>query len=119
MMLVLQHPFLGPSRAAAFLAADLLYLLLLRASLAQQFVLDLIGQKTAGQKAVHDLGTLLLALDLDASGAVFQVDAGGGLVDVLAAVAARADEVLLDVALLDAQGAHAVFQSFLFEGVYA
>ena len=71
-------------------------------------LLDLVEQEAAGEEAVEALLAGGLALDLQAGGAMEEHDAGGGLVDVLAAVAAGADEGFFDVRLADAERGHAL-----------
>ena len=81
--------------------------------------LDLVDQDAAGQEPVEGLGAFLLALDLGAGGEMLEVDAGRDLVDVLAAVAARADEFLDDVLFADAELLHPLRQGLLFIGADA
>jgi hypothetical protein len=50
-----------------------------------------------GQEAIDRLGSLPLAADLDAGGAVSEPDARTGFLDLLAAVARSKDETLVDV----------------------
>ena len=75
---------------------------------------DLVEQEAAGQEAVEPLLAGGLALDLQAGRAVEQHDAGGGLVDVLAAVAAGADKGFFDVGFAHAQCGHALGELGLF-----
>ena len=60
-------------------------------------ILRFFQQKAAGEKTVEPLLSGGLAFYLQAGRLVHQHDAGGGLVDILAAVAARTDERFLDV----------------------
>ncbi len=101
--LVGQHLLLGPLRALPLLAADLGDPPLLGARFSEDVRLDLVGQDAPGQEPVQGLRPLLLALDLGTRREVLEVNAGRDLVDVLSAVAARADELLDDVRLADAE----------------
>ena len=49
----------------------------------------------------------MLAFDLDAGWFVLQVDAGGGLVDFLAAMSGATDEFLNEILIEDAEFLHA------------
>ena len=103
-----EHALFGAAAAAAFLAADLLPGGAFGGDVAGAELLDLVEQEPAGEEAVEALLTGGLALDLEASGAMEQHDAGGGLVDVLAAVAAGADEGFFDVRFAHAERGHAL-----------
>src|SRR4051794_10843657 len=107
-VLVGQHALLGTPRAAALLAADALGLLLARALPAQACLFDLVGQHGARDQAVRALRALALTLHERARGPVHQHDAGRDLVDVLAALAARVDERLVEIGLADAQRGQAL-----------
>src|SRR5882724_9339158 len=102
-VLVGEHALLGTARAAALLAADLLGLLLARALLAEALLLDLVGQQRARDEAVRALAALALALHGYAARPVDEHDAGRDLVDVLAALAARVHEALLEIVLAHAE----------------
>ena len=79
-------------------------------------LLDLVEQEPAGQEPVEALLAGGLAFDLHPGRPVEQHDAGGGLVDVLAAVPAGADKGLLDVRLAHTQRSHALGELGLFVG---
>jgi len=112
--LFLQHFELGSFRALSLLTADLGDLLLLLAFLSFDLGLYLIRQDAPGKKAVQGLIPLSLAFDFDSRRNVFQVDAGGGLIDLLASSAARPDKFLDDILLGYSQCLHALEEGFLF-----
>ena len=116
MALISEHLLFGPFRALPFLTPDLGDPLLLRALLPQDRRLDLVDQDAARQEPVEGLQPLLLALDLEPGGQMLEVDAGRDLVDVLAAVASRADEFFDDVRLADAELLHPLREGLLFVG---
>ena len=103
-----EHPLLGAAAAAALLAANLLDGGTLGADEALLKGLDLVEQKATSQETVQSLLAGCLALDLQTGWTVEQHDAGGGLVDVLAAVPAGADEGFFNVGFADAEGGHAL-----------
>jgi hypothetical protein len=70
--------------------------------------LKFVEEQLAGKKAVLSLVTGGLAFNLETSRPVNQEDASGGLVDVLATMAAGTDECFLKVRLRDAQSRHAL-----------
>src|SRR5882724_11470148 len=102
-VLVGEHALLGAARAAALLAADLFGLLLARALLAEALLLDLVGQQRARDEEVRTLAALALALHEGAARPMNEHDAGRDLVDVLAALAARVDEALVEIVLANAE----------------
>jgi len=71
-------------------------------------VLDFVEQQLAGDEAVHALLPRVLALYLNASGPVYEHDAGGNLVHVLSTVTAGADEGFLNVRFTHAERSHAL-----------
>ena len=103
-----EHALFGAAAAPAFLAADFLGAVAGGIHIALLERLDLVEQEPAGEEPVEALLARGLAFDLEPRGTVDQLHAGGALVDVLAAVAAGADEGLLDVGLAHAERAHAL-----------
>src|SRR5450432_1773671 len=97
MRFVGQHPRRGATGALAFLAANLFDLGALRRHKAFLLLLNLVEQQAARDEAVESLLPCLLTFDLQTGRAMPQHHAGGGLVDVLPAVSAAADETFLDV----------------------
>src|SRR3989442_339744 len=69
--------------------------------------LELVEQVAAREEAVEGLRALALALDDHAGRPVAEHDTGRHLVDVLPALPARADEVLLQLVLAHAERPHA------------
>lgn len=117
MVLIREHLFLGPLRSLPLLAADLGDPLLHLALLPQDDPFDLIGKGPPGDKAVERLIALCLAFHLDPGGDVLEPDARRNLVDVLAAVAAGANERFFDVLFEDAEALHPEAQGlFLVRG---
>ena len=108
MLLVGQHALFGAAAAATFLAADLFHAGALGIHVAFLKGFDLVEQKTAGKKAVESLLARGLAFDLETCRTMEQHHAGGGLVDVLAAVTARSDKRLVDVGFAHAERSHAL-----------
>lgn len=84
-MFGVKHLLLGPFGALTLLALELGDALLFGGQPAQHHSFYLVYQQLPGPVAVQGLGALLLAFDLYAAGQVFQVNAGGGLIDVLSA----------------------------------
>src|SRR5438445_11432 len=78
--------------------------------------LELVEQVAAREEAVQRLRALALALDDHAGRPVAEHDTGGHLVDVLPALPARADEVLLQVLLAPAERPHARGEGVLLLG---
>ncbi len=111
-----EHSGFGAAAAAAFLASDFLGLGALGGDEAPLLHFNFIEQQSAGQEAVETLLAGGLAFDLQAGRAMEQHDAGGGLVNVLAAVSARADKGFFDVGIADAQCGHALGELGLFVG---
>jgi hypothetical protein len=111
-----EHFILGPLGTLALLASDLRDPLFGRAPFSLDDPLEFIGQDATGQETVERLRTLLLAFDLEAGGDVLEIDARRDLVDVLAAVAARADELLLDVLLEQPELLHPLAESLFLVG---
>ena len=111
-----EHALFGAAAAAAFLPANLLDAGALGGHLAGAPGFDFVEEQAAGEEAVEALLAGGLALDLEAGGAMQQHDAGGGFVDVLAAMPAGADEGLFQVGFADAQGGHALGELGFFVG---
>jgi len=78
--------------------------------------LDFVQEQTASDKSIEALLPCGLGFDLQPSRAMKEHDAGGGFVDVLAAMAARANESFFEVRLAHAEGAHALRQLGFFFG---
>ena len=111
---ILQHLEPGSFGALPFLAADFLNPLLLFARLAANHCFYFIGENSPGEKAVDGLGAFPLALHLNLSGEVLQIDTARSFVDFLAALAAGADEFFEDIFFKDAQAFHPLAQGILF-----
>jgi|GEM_PF-6327521 len=114
MSLVGKHPFSGSTRPPPFLAANFLNPSLLGRNKAFLHSLDLVEQHPPRQEPVHPLLSRALAFDAYPCGPVHQHDASGGLVDVLAAVAAGANKCLLKIGLAHAKRGHALHKLRLF-----
>ena len=108
--LVVEHPLGGAAAATAFLAANLFDARALGVDVPFFERLDLVEQEPARQIAIEPLGTRGLAFDLETCRTVEQHHAGGGLVDVLAAVTARTDERLFNIGFVHAERGHALRQ---------
>lgn len=111
-----EHSLLGAAAATAFLAADLLGAGAFGGDVARAEGFDLVEQQAASEKAVEALLAGGLAFDLQTGRSVQEHYAGGGLVDILAAVAARPDEGLFDVGFTNTQSGHALGQLGFFVG---
>jgi hypothetical protein len=98
---------LRPPRAPALLAPDPCVLGRGRFDDAAHPRFELVEQLAPGEKTVEGLRALALALHDQAARPVAEHDAGRHLVDVLPALAARAHEVLVQVALAHAERLHA------------
>jgi hypothetical protein len=103
-----EHSLFGAAAAAAFLAADFFDAGAFGGDEAFLPGFDLVQQQPTGEEAVKALLAGGLAFDLEAGWTMEQHHAGGGLVDVLTAVPARADEGFFDVSFANAQGSHAL-----------
>ena len=111
-----EHPGFRAAGAFAFLAANLYNLGASRCDKAVLERLDLVEQQSAGDEAVEALLPRGLTFHLHAGWPVQQHHAGGGLVDVLPAMATGADERLFNVGFAHAQRGHAPGKlGFLFE----
>jgi len=108
--LIGEHALLGAAAATPFLAADFLGLGAFGGHVTGAPGFDLVEQKSAAQKAVESLLACGLAFDLQTRWSVEQHDAGGGLVDILAAMPARTDKGLFDVRFANTQCGHALGQ---------
>ena len=115
-MLVVKHAQFRAPRALSLLTPDFLDPLLLGGFDRANFRLDFIEQKPPRQKAIEPLGALLLALHPDASGPMMEHYTGLNFIDVLAAGAGGADELLVDILLADAKSQHALRKLFFFIG---
>jgi len=109
-----QDLLLGPSAAAPFLATELLDPLAFGGDHSCLEPFDPVEEETAGYEAVQRLGAFLLAFDGQPSGQVDQLNAGGGLVDLLAAGTRGADESLPEVFLADAEAGHSFVKGLFF-----
>ena len=107
-MLVVEHALFGAAAATTFLPADFLDAGALGIHVAFLEGFDLVEQEPAGEKAVESLLARGLAFDLKTRWPVEQHHAGGGLVDVLAAVSAGTDKRLVDVGFAHAERGHAL-----------
>ncbi len=106
MRLLSQHLFFRAPAALAFLSADFLDPFAFGRNETLLLSLDFVQKEPAREKPVKRLLPCRLAFDLQARRAMEQHHAGCGFVDVLTAVAARANEGLLDVRLVDAERDH-------------
>ena len=79
--------------------------------------LQAVAQLLAGDEAVLRLRTLTLAAHLQAAGQVPQHHGGAGLVDLLPARPAAANERLLQILLTDAEFLHAGAQGVVFRQI--
>jgi hypothetical protein len=116
MGLVGEHPLFGAAAATTFLAANLLDAVALGGDEAVFEGLNLVEQQAAGQEAVEALLAGGLAFDLQSGRAVEQHDAGGGLIDILAAVPAGTDKGFVNVGLAHTERRHALVELGLFVG---
>ena len=117
MRLVCEDALLGRAAATAFLPAQFLDALPLGVGAFAARGFYLVEEQLPGEDAVLPLLSGSLALDLYAGGPVQQHDAGGDLVHVLPAVAARAHEAFLNVALAHAERGHAQAEGVIRSGV--
>src|SRR3989442_1822114 len=106
MRFVGQHAIFGAAAAASLLTPDLFDPSSLGRHYAGVKPFDLIQKQTTGNEPVQSLLSRRLAFDLQACWAVQKHHASGALVDILAAMAARADKRLLDVSFGDTQSGH-------------
>lgn len=67
---------------------------------------DFVAEEVAGDLAIEIAGAFLLAFDFDAGREVFEVDAGGGLIDFLTAGTGASDEAFEDVGLEYPESGH-------------
>jgi len=111
-----EHALLGAAAATAFLAADLLDAGAFGGDMACAEGFNLVEQQAPGQETVEALLAGGLAFDLGAGWPVKEHDTGGGLVDILAAVAAGPDEGLFDVGFAHRHCGHTLSQLGLFVG---
>ena len=106
--LVREDSLLGTPTPTTFLPPDLFPARLFGLQIAFLEGLDLVQQELPSESAILALVARGLALDLNSTWAVDQHHAGGSLVDVLAAMAARTNEGLLDIRLVHTQRCHAL-----------
>src|SRR5262249_17748541 len=106
-MLLGKHLLFRPTRAAALLSPDALPRLLGGAQPAASLLVELLAEEPARQKAIHRLRARFLALHLEPARPVAEDDASGDLVHVLAALPARAHELLVEIVLTHAERDHA------------
>lgn len=116
MPLVGEQAKLGAARASSFLPAQFGDPPRLVSRGAGDARFNLVEEKRSCQIAIERLGALFLTFDPNPRRPMAERDAGRELVDALPAGAGGADELLVDVLLLDAEGAHALEQLFLFFG---
>ncbi len=102
--------------AFAFLAADFFAGLLAGGFFAKDLFGQFFAEVAAGEEAVHGLAAFAAAADFEARRDVAQDDGGGGFVDLLATVAAAADEAFVEVGFADAQLLHATEEGEFFFG---
>src|SRR3989339_2059202 len=102
-MLRLQHFLLRPAGSAPFLAPDLLAPHPLRGDDTGPDPFDPVEEQPAGEKPVQRLGAFPLAFNGQAGGQMDEMDAGRGLVDLLAAGARGADKGFAEFFLPDAE----------------
>ena len=107
-MLVVEHALFGATRAFAFLATDLFDAGAFGIDVALLERFDLVEEESAGEEPIESLLTRGLAFNLKMRRTVEQHHACRGLVDVLAAVTARADKRLVEVGFADAERGHAL-----------
>ena len=106
----------GAPGTFAFLAFDFGNALRLLALLPKDLRLEPLEQDPSGPIPVHRLRALLLAFDREARGKVFEDDAGGNFIDVLAAGSARAHKRFFPIGFADSEPFHGTFQAFIFTG---
>lgn len=111
-----EHAFPGTHGSFPLLTSYLFDFSTARSDEAFLLFLDLVQQQSSGEEAVDGLLPTGLAFHPQAGGPMKQHDAGGSLVDVLPAVAARADEGFLDVAVAHPERSHALGKLFPFFG---
>ena len=111
-----QHSFFGAAAATALLPADFLDAGAFGFDEAFLASLDFVQEKAARDESVKALLTGGLRFDLQTSRSMKEHDAGSGFVDVLAAMAARANEGFFKVGLAHPEGAHALRQLGFFFG---
>lgn len=111
-----EHPLLGAARAPSLLTPDLGGLLLFRRLGSFKLSLDLIQQDSSSQEAIERLRALLLAPDPDTGRPMVEQDASRGFIDLLPARARRADKLLINILLPNAQSPHVLEELFFFSG---
>jgi hypothetical protein len=117
--LVLEHFLFSPLGPFAFLPPDFLDPLLLLAFFSKDRGFDLVGKNAPGQKPVDGLRPFPLALDLDAGGQMFQINAGRDLIHMLPALALGTDKFFDEVVFPNAKALHFVAQGFFFLWAHA
>ena len=111
-----EHPRLRAAGAFAFLAPDFFGGGALGGNEPVLLRLNLVEKHLTGVVAVESLLARFLAFHLHPGRPVEQHHAGGDFVDVLAAMAARADKAFFDVRLAYLERGHALRQLMLFLG---
>jgi phosphoribosyl 1,2-cyclic phosphodiesterase len=109
-----KHSLLGPTASSTLLSANLLDSSAHSSHFAGSQFLDSVQQKPPGDESVEALLAGRLAFDVKTRGTVKEHDAGGSLVHVLAAMAARPDESLFEVRLAHFQAGHSFGQLIFF-----
>jgi hypothetical protein len=107
MPLALQDTLLDPPRPRAFLTADFLPCGSFRGFFVGASFLQLGEKAKPGGPAIDGLGTGILDRDAFAGGKMFQRYSGGDFVDVLAAGATTAGELLLELCLSERERSQA------------
>ena len=105
-MLRLQGLLLRAAGTPALLTPDLFGSHPLRADEPRPEPLDPVEEKAAGEKAIQRLGTFLLAFYGEARRQVDEIDARGGLVDLLPPGTGGSDEGFAELLLPHAEALH-------------
>jgi hypothetical protein len=102
-----EDTFFGGAAAWPFLAFTFFDTIAFGAGALLFLGVDFVEQDLAGEETVEALLAGDLTFYFEPCGPMGQHDAGCGLVDVLTAVAAGADEALVEIIFVDAQDRHA------------
>jgi hypothetical protein len=105
-VLCLQGLLLGPPGTPPFLSPDLFDPRLFGTDEPRPESLDPVEEKTAGEKTVQRLGTFLLAFYGETRRQVDEINARGGLVDLLPPGTGGTDEGFAELLLPDAELLH-------------
>jgi hypothetical protein len=108
MRFVSQHSLSGGATASAFLSAKFFEQGALGIGAAFPSLFNFVEQELAGEEAIQPLLARALAFDLQSGRPMQQHHASGRLVDVLAAVAARADKRLFNIRFAHAERRHSL-----------